>query len=634
MKLTDLPQEILDEIFYLLYPRFKRHRLEISSVHPGARLVCKRFDTTIIDCFLRKIRKAESHFHKLVFNTAPVTRSKLLFVTRLLSQSVENAASRQTPGNCQLVNEILQAAEDAADLLIPEMSDRKAGSLKYRHGLIQAAMGEMDTYRTLIALRGFEIDDMPSKKMSMITPIERGIIAAASTGSVSDLQLLINPLGASPTYEHCHFGTPLRCAAFGGHEAVVRFLMNLEGVQLDSENKDGNAALNRAAIANDVNIVRLLLDGGAGIDFQYGAKETPLLLAVAFGYDSIVGLLVEKGANPNQTDRFEETTPLVWAATNGDEKVVRQLLKSASINVNFHGSEGTALSIAMEKDLPVIVDMLLRSPSMDMREWNRNYSMPLEWACREGHEAIVRLLLDNFKLSELETFETSIVNALSNAADSDRRGILRMLFESEYVNAKHLNSQGLDGGSALHNAAKLNNVETMEILLADVRVDPNARAISGRTPLATAAHEGRSEAVTLLLFRDDVDRNAVDKSGITPLGCACENNIPAIAEALLNDPLNDSRVQIHHRDENGLTPLMLAAEWGNNRVVEVLLRRERELNILTADNIRRAIKECRLGSFVQHREETLALLSAEMTRMGEDFDDEEVEAKLMTRMVN
>ncbi|KAK2804690.1 hypothetical protein FQN50_006530 [Emmonsiellopsis sp. PD_5] len=522
---------------------------------------------------------------------------------------------------------MVQAAEDASALLIPQMSDRKAGSLKYRHGLVQAAMGEMGIWKTITALS--KKDNTPSEKIAKITPIERGIIAAASTGSISDLQLLINHPGASPTYGHFHFGTPLQCAAFGGHEAMVRFLMSLEEVQLDSQNQDGNTALHCAAIANHENIVRLLLDGGAGIDFQNSNQQTPLMCAVAFGYESMVGLLVEKGANPNLPD-WAGKAPLTLAAMNGDEKVVRQLLKSVSIDVNPRGTEQAALSIAMRKNLPVIIDMLLRSPSMDMHKWDRNSPRPLGWACREGHEAIVRLLLDSFKLSELETFETKMATAFEAAAYSNHGGILKMLLESEYVNAKHLK---LKGGAMLHSAAERNNVETMKVLLADVQVDPNARHSFSRTPLATAALEGSSEAVALLLSRDDVDRNAVDKRGITPLGCACEKNIPAIAEALLNDP----RVQIHYRDKRDMTPLMMAAQHENNRVVEVILRRERELNILTADDIRRAIKYCRHRRPWQHREETLALLYAEMTRMGEDLDDGKVREELRMlsmRLVN
>jgi ankyrin repeat protein len=98
----------------------------------------------------------------------------------------------------------------------------------------------------------------------------------------------------------------------------------------------------------------------------------------------------------------------------------------------------------------------------------------------------------------------------------------------------------------------------------------NAPAVAW-TPLHLAAHAGDLKQVLALLASGSaVDERAVPPDGCvgaTPLHCAvASRSLQAIAALLAAGADRDAR------DETGYTPLLLAAEIGDLRVVRLLLR--------------------------------------------------------------
>jgi len=127
---------------------------------------------------------------------------------------------------------------------------------------------------------------------------------------------------------------------------------------------------------------------------------TPLHYACAEGYDEIVRVLVEHGADPLVRDE-NGLTPLHWAARKGREEVCEFLLslkndqQKPRVDVNIQDEYGvTALSFACIKGHSKVADILLKRGA-DVNLCNRNGSSPLHFAANEGHTDLVRHLIEH-----------------------------------------------------------------------------------------------------------------------------------------------------------------------------------------------------------------------------------------------
>jgi hypothetical protein len=90
--------------------------------------------------------------------------------------------------------------------------------------------------------------------------------------------------------------TPLPWAAENGHEAVVKLLLEKEGVGVDSKAKNGRTPLSWAAENGHEAVVKLLLEKeGVDVDFKDTENgQTPLSWAAEKGHEAVVRLLESK----------------------------------------------------------------------------------------------------------------------------------------------------------------------------------------------------------------------------------------------------------------------------------------------------------------------------------------------------
>ena len=123
--------------------------------------------------------------------------------------------------------------------------------------------------------------------------------------------------------------TPLSYAIEGGHETIVRLLINRDDVEVNIEDEDGQALLSCAAQYGHEAIVRLLIGRDeVMVDTEDEGGRTPLSYAAEAGHEAIVRLLIERdGVDLDHTD-IHGWTPLSYATMHVHEMIVR-LLKAA-----------------------------------------------------------------------------------------------------------------------------------------------------------------------------------------------------------------------------------------------------------------------------------------------------------------
>ena len=159
---------------------------------------------------------------------------------------------------------------------------------------------------------------------------EADLCETAALGDETRVALLLDR-GDTPDSRSNDGWTPLHLAAFMGHAAAARALL-ARGAPVDavSSNTMANTPL-CAALAGrgSADVVRLLLDARADVNFRAALGVTPLHLAASRGADPLVHLLLERGADA--TARMDDgTSPAAIAASRGHAETAAAIQRAST----------------------------------------------------------------------------------------------------------------------------------------------------------------------------------------------------------------------------------------------------------------------------------------------------------------
>lgn len=119
------------------------------------------------------------------------------------------------------------------------------------------------------------------------------------------------------------------------------------------------------------------------------------------------------------------------------------------------------------------------------------------------------------------------------------------------------------GRTAVFTAVREGSLQALEALLAEPTLEADAPNADGETPLMLAAIRGELPAVKALVKRGA----AINRKGWTPLHYACSGPDNGVAAFLIAQG-----AALDARSDNGTTPLMMAARYGNGDLVPLLLK--------------------------------------------------------------
>jgi len=345
----------------------------------------------------------------------------------------------------------------------------------------------------------------------------------------------------------------------GTRESLARLLeAHLEKAIVTTNSEESWASLHFAALNGYQSVVRLLLDRGASIDGTDKDGMTALHFAAQNGHESVVGLLLDRGASIDALN-MNNQPPLQEAAWSGHESVVGLLLdRGASINAKDKNGM-TAFHFAAQRGHDSVVGFLLdRGASIDGTD--KNGMIALHKAAWNGHQPVVRLLLD--RGASVDALTNNNQTPLHMAASNGHESVVGLLLDRRAsIDALTNNNQ-----TALHMAAS-NGHESVVGLLLDRRASVDALSKNNQTPLQKAAWNGHESVVGLLLDRGAFI-NAMDSNSLSILHCAAHNGHESVVGLLL-----DRGASIDIPDKSNTTPLHMAARQGHESVVGLLLDR-------------------------------------------------------------
>ena len=349
---------------------------------------------------------------------------------------------------------------------------------------------------------------------------ETALMTAARTGKVDAVTLLLDRGANANAKDAVHGQTALMWAVLENHADVVKALI--------ARGADINAHTNITITKGEYVPARPPAASGSGIIRQRALPTpnggmTPLLFAIRDGNSTMMRLLLDRGADINQSSG-NHTTPLMIALLNGQVGIASELLARGADPNAADDHHRAALFAAI-----------------DLRNFNHEKYGDLPTDGRDPVD-LIKALLKKDANPNLKT-DTVPVHGL-------------MQFDASWVN--------FDGETPFVRAALSGDIEVMQLLLEN-GADPNIATTQGSTALMAASGinwiPGQTftrkeadyvQAVKLCLERG-APVNASNSLGLTAMHGAANRGWESVIQILA-----DHGAKVDAKDNEGRTPMTFA----------------------------------------------------------------------------
>ncbi len=170
------------------------------------------------------------------------------------------------------------------------------------------------------------------------------------------------------------------------------------------------------------------------------------------------------------------------------------------------------------------------------------------------------------------------------------------------------NAALMSGETPLMEAARRGNLADVRVLLSN-KADPNAReSIGGQNALMWALSQ-RQSAVVEELIKGGADVHTGSKTGFTPLMVAAQQGDQDSARILLRAGAKPNVAQ----PKTGLTPLMIASAMGQAKAVDVLLDNGADPNLADANgytSLHRVVRDSDYGINLAAKDDILTIVKS------------------------
>lgn len=329
-----------------------------------------------------------------------------------------------------------------------------------------------------------------------------------------------------------------------------------------------------AAQQGDESMVQVLLKKGAEVNKVRADGVTALMLAAEYGYFPTVKLLLEHKAEVTAS-RSDGATALLAAAQNGHLMTVKILLEYGAEVTAVRSDGTTALMLAAHLGHETVVQILLGKDAHNHVNKARmdDGMTALMFASQEGHDSVVEILLKSS--AELAAVRSDGATALMLAVRNGHASVVQILLKGG-IKINQVNKvRRPEGDTALIIASEKADAAMVEILLQSGAETNFARVDDGATALIIASQHGHISVVrTLLKAIYNTAINQTASGGVSALIVAAQHGHLLVVLTLLEK----KDIAVNHARSDGVTALMLAAQNGFISIVEALLKADAGVN--------------------------------------------------------
>jgi ankyrin repeat protein len=317
-------------------------------------------------------------------------------------------------------------------------------------------------------------------------------------------------------------------------------------LSVNSVSPKGESGLMVAVRENSFDVIPVLLNtSGIRVETRNANDESPLMLAALKGRVDICEQLIGLRADVNKSG----WTPLHYAASGLNLPVVKLLL-SHKADVNALSPNGTTplMMAARYADLETVDYLLKAGANPDLK--NQQGMSAYDFSLSAERPDPSRLVSARLAPSSPEYFFKAI-----KANDP-------IMVDAMLKKGVNVNTVNTEGETGLMMAVRENADKVIPLLLQAPKINIEARNMNGETPLMLAALQGKLEVCQQL-----VATNAdINKPGWTALHYAAIGGHLPLVKLLV-----DRNAYIDAESPEGATPLMMAAQAGEAKIVAYLL---------------------------------------------------------------
>ena len=429
---------------------------------------------------------------------------------------------------------------------------------------------------------------------------------------------------------------PIHCfarnAKGGVIKAVVAAMNNDPELKEQISALDGNGrnmlhhmACNTVITGKDLREIARSTD--VDIEQKDSLSKTPIGYAVTSHSGSLISSFVKLNADINARDATGRT-PLHYAVISNDKGAVRKVLKHPNVDCRFADKNTgyTALHYAVEKQSPSMLSVILSPDNLSsdfvkssVREAllikNARGETPLALACTDSDPKMVKKLcnavvkcygeemlnkclteeniaeptlqLDQFRSDDIlsptkdvyvhAARSTLPLSPVHNAIRNNSIKILKSIFEAT-KSKEFLHQKSSEGLNSCHLAVLHCDAATVKFVIENATSEQiNDPGANGITPLHLACLQDRMNVLKELVSNQNLDIN--QKMG------GEENTVLHAAvyrgdHSLLKSILSHSKINVNVKNAEGKTPLHIATELGDVKVVKALCKAGADVNVV------------------------------------------------------
>lgn len=296
---------------------------------------------------------------------------------------------------------------------------------------------------------------------------------------------------------------------------VVKYLLSLEGNEVDKKTHDSRIYLHWATYAGDAELVQYLLDNGASVTALDSHRYTPLAFGANAGLTNpkIYEAFEAKGVNLKEEKNEHGANVLLLAAPSLKSEEELNFFLNKGLALDSKDDDGNGIFNYATKKGNIDFLKLLISKGVDYKTLNNNGGNAFMFASQGGrgfsNGLPVYTYLKGLGL-EPNIVEKNGSTPLHRLAFGNKDAAIFDLFLKAGAD---VNQADEEGNTPFLNAAARNDLAVVQLLAKDVK-DINTANNDGETALMLAAHDNKADVVVFLIEKG-ADINAKDATGNT-----------------------------------------------------------------------------------------------------------------------